>query len=271
MNTLLKKLTDYLDYMRDTLKLNVSVHFEQGSMQRLGEKSLSALLEYNSHTCPYCMRAKAQNFAECLNEQLKVLNECKCDAGAYHTCYAGIKEYVYPFFDATGHAAGYVAASGYRADVPSSYRVIDTEAYETLVRDDAPPTTVLDAVIPPLCIMLELLLNSSFDIQTDNEYRMLLQLLTEYHTNISLDDICRRFGRSASHISHMFKKNSGVSIRAFCNDLKLRDSERMLRETEFSITDIALSCGFNDVSYFIKLFGEKHGISPHKYRTEHFT
>lgn len=269
MNNLLDKLTDYLDYLRDTLKLNVSVHFTQDSMKRLNGISLSTLLEYNSHTCPYCMRAKAFDYAKCLSNQLEVIAECKCDAGAYHTCYAGIKEYVYPFFDSAGNAAGYVAASGYRADTPDDCRVTDTEAYDTLVRSEAPPTKILDALIPPLCIMLELLMQASFDTQNDNEYRLLLQFLTEYHTNISLDDICRRFGRSASHVSHMFKKNSGVSIRAFCNDLKLRDSERMLRETELSITDIALGCGFNDVSYFIKLFGEKYGVSPHKYRVEH--
>ena len=64
----------------------------------------------------------------------------------------------------------------------------------------------------------------------------------------------------------MFKSSSGMTIRAYANLLKLEDAKKLLSETDLSITEIALDTGFNDVSYFIKLFKKQFGISPLKYR-----
>jgi hypothetical protein len=53
-----------------------------------------------------------------------------------------------------------------------------------------------------------------------------------------------------------------MTIRAYCNALKLEDSKTLLLTTDYSITDIALDLGFSDTSYFISLFKKKYGISP---------
>ena len=99
-----------------------------------------------------------------------------------------------------------------------------------------------------------------------NENSLILQYLGEYHSSVTLDDLSKRFSRSKSHLSHMFKKENGMSVRAYCNMLKINDAKNLLRNTELSVSDIAYDTGFDDVSYFIYTFRKETGITPLQYR-----
>ena len=63
-----------------------------------------------------------------------------------------------------------------------------------------------------------------------------------------------------------FKKENGMSIRAYCNDLKLEDAKKLLLHTDSSVTEIAFDVGFHDASYFIFLFKKRFGLSPLQFR-----
>ena len=84
---------------------------------------------------------------------------------------------------------------------------------------------------------------------------------------ITTEEMCIR-DRSRSYISHMFKSRCGVTIRAYCNRLKLEDAKNLLGKTDLPITEIALNVGFGDVSYFIRLFRERFSMTPLQYRKE---
>ena len=87
-----------------------------------------------------------------------------------------------------------------------------------------------------------------------NENSLILQYLGEYHSNVTLSDLSEKFSRSKSHISHMFKKENGMSVRAYCNILKINDAKNLLENTDLSVSDIAYDTGFEDVSYFVYMF-----------------
>ena len=122
-----------------------------------------------------------------------------------------------------------------------------------------------DKIIPPLSVMLEKFLLACHG-ENINENSLILQYLGEYHSNVTLDDLSGKFSRSKSHISHMFKKENGMSVRAYCNMLKINDAKNLLRDTELSVTDIAYDTGFDDVSYFMYTFRRETGITPLQYR-----
>ncbi|MDD6261706.1 MAG: AraC family transcriptional regulator [Clostridiales bacterium] len=251
LQQLLNHITAYLDYLKNTCKLSISVHFDEKTSSSLFKQAISALLPYNSHTNPYCMAVKKDRHNKCLLHQTEILQGV---AGSFlRVCHAGVFEYIH-VFRSNGK-------SGYRRQPPPDSC---GGLWQTALSGDVPLET-LNAVIPPLGLMLERLFDCPSE-SPENEYNLIVQFLSEFHSHITLDDLCAHFGRSKSHISHMFKTASGMSIREYCNKLKLEDAEKLLKETAFSVTEIAFETGFNDTSYFIRLFSQKYGVTPLQYR-----
>jgi len=52
----------------------------------------------------------------------------------------------------------------------------------------------------------------------------------------------------------------------YLNSYRIEKASRKLLNTDMSVTSVAFSCGFNDLSYFIKTFKAIKGITPAKYR-----
>lgn len=72
---------------------------------------------------------------------------------------------------------------------------------------------------------------------------------------------------NSSYLSTLFKQEMGLSFTAFLNQLRLNHCEELLRSTNLSVTEICLESGFSSASYFIRLFKEKHGVTPKEFRT----
>ena len=87
-----------------------------------------------------------------------------------------------------------------------------------------------------------------------------------YCNDISLRDLAKSYHKNEKYMGRLFKKEVGVSFSEYCNDLRLEKSEKLLLSSDIKIIDIALECGFNNVSYFNRLFKSRHGISPEGYR-----
>lgn len=262
MDKLLKKITSYLEYLNGDCGLHVSVHFSEDAFSHLPKQAVSKLLKYNSHTNPYCISVKGSQHEKCILSQRELIKACESGESFLRVCHAGVSEYIHPILK-NGAAIGFAAVSGFRkAEPPEGVNVSLWRA--ALCEGDAPKTLV-GSVIPPLCFMLEKLAED-FSSFSGDEYNLIIRFLNEYHTSITLDDLCKHFARSKSHISHMFKASSGMTIRAYLNTLKLEDSKKLLKSTDLPVTEIAFESGFNDVSYFISLFKKRFGMSPLKYR-----
>src|SRR5699024_2033930 len=118
--------------------------------------------------------------------------------------------------------------------------------YDRFLKPEPVPKQLLDAVIPPLCIMLSKLFENIRDVvPNDTLYSRIQDYLAENHSSVTLDDISKKFSYSKSYISHMFKKESGLTLKAYCNNLKIEDATRLLYQTEISVTEIAFMVGFN--------------------------
>lgn len=263
MKDILSNILSYLDYLNNDCKLRVSIHFDQDIFHRLPRQIVSALLPYNCHTNAYCIMAKSLNHHKCLLNQKQLLTACQKGNAFCSVCHAQVYEYIYPV-SKNDSAVGFIAVSGYRPTSPTAGAILNRELWENALNPQL-PLALCDAVIPPLCMMTEQLLSAHLRESCD-EYHLILQYLNEYHTNITLTDLTKHFNRSASHISHLFKKENGMSIRAYCNDLKLEDAKKLLLQTDSPVTEIAFDVGFHDASYFIFLFKQRFGLSPLQYR-----
>ncbi|WP_255689004.1 helix-turn-helix domain-containing protein [Pseudocitrobacter corydidari] len=78
--------------------------------------------------------------------------------------------------------------------------------------------------------------------------------------------ICREFGMAKRTLQRRFSKYTGVSPQQYLARVRLLQSRYLLRFTTDSVSDIAVRCGFGDVSYFSRAFRRQFGISPNQCR-----
>lgn len=87
-----------------------------------------------------------------------------------------------------------------------------------------------------------------------------------YADKISLNDIAQIGNVSISKCSRIFKHYMHHSPIDFLNLHRLEVASNLLRNTNQSILDISLSCGFDQQSYFNRMFKKEYGCTPLKYR-----
>lgn len=81
-----------------------------------------------------------------------------------------------------------------------------------------------------------------------------------------IDAMVRLSGKSYEHLSRSMKKYKNITLSDFINNIRLNHAANLLKYTNLSITDIAIECGYNNVSYFPVCFKKKYGISPKTFR-----
>jgi AraC-like DNA-binding protein/ligand-binding sensor protein len=87
-----------------------------------------------------------------------------------------------------------------------------------------------------------------------------------YSRKISLKEIADVSGLSAPYFSTIFKEEMGENLSTYLNRLRVEKASSMLRETESPINEISAACGFEDQSWFSKIFKHYTGYSPCQYR-----
>lgn len=91
-------------------------------------------------------------------------------------------------------------------------------------------------------------------------------LCRDFALDLTLDEIAEKVYASSYYLCHVFKRISGTTISKYRNYCRLRAAKDMLVNGTDSITDIANKCGFNNSSYFSKLFAQENGLAPTAYR-----
>lgn len=96
--------------------------------------------------------------------------------------------------------------------------------------------------------------------------RSIQYLNTHYQEKITLEDVARRAYLSPTYFSRVFKEEIGESFTAYLNRIRIEHSKELLRHKNIRLTDIALLVGFEEQSYFTKVFKKIVGVPPIQYR-----
>ena len=83
-----------------------------------------------------------------------------------------------------------------------------------------------------------------------------------YTEKLTVDHLAALIGLNPVYFGILFKENMGCSVKKYINQIKINHAENLLLSGEFTITDVALACGFEDVYYFSKLFKSLKGYPP---------
>lgn len=87
-----------------------------------------------------------------------------------------------------------------------------------------------------------------------------------YDKPITLKEMANCAGMSPKYFCYFFREMTRKTPIEYLNAYRLEKASRKLLNSDMSVTDIAYSCGFNDLSYFIKTFKATKGITPAKFR-----
>lgn len=98
--------------------------------------------------------------------------------------------------------------------------------------------------------------------------RMVSYIYEHYQDALTLNEIAASGNISRSKCCIIFKRYLQQSPIDFLNKYRLEVSRYLLTNTHSSIAQIALSCGFNHLSYFSKMFLRKYGCTPTQYRKQ---
>lgn len=89
---------------------------------------------------------------------------------------------------------------------------------------------------------------------------------TNYAAHITVADLAALCDFSEYHFMRFFKKYVGMTCIDYINNYRLDVASVMLKEKDSSVMEIALDTGFNNISYFNKVFKSKFKVTPSQYR-----
>lgn len=83
---------------------------------------------------------------------------------------------------------------------------------------------------------------------------------------ITIEELAAYTGLSASYLSRLFKKETGVSVSDYVREKKIEKAQHLLKFCDYSLVEIANYLSFSSQSHFIQMFKDFTGMTPKKYR-----
>lgn len=93
-------------------------------------------------------------------------------------------------------------------------------------------------------------------------------LEANYSEKFTLRRAAQLCGLGPYQFSRVFKHEQGITFREFLIVHRLSKAIRMLEHSDVSVTEVAFSVGFNDLSYFARMFRRYLGVCPSDYRRD---
>ena len=157
---------------------------------------------------------------------------------------------------------------------PKDYEKIIFHMQEIRNLYDSLPSSASLSIKIHILQVLELLFRTSCFLENthSSEKEDVLKKIIEYiHTNyanpIALQTLADLCFMSPNYFCHYFKQKTGKPPIAFINEYRIQKACQMLSDSELPVSQIALSVGFDNFSYFIRKFREYKGVTPKKYRS----
>lgn len=112
--------------------------------------------------------------------------------------------------------------------------------------------------------------SSIFDLSearhSDMIKRIIAYIRSNYMNKITLNDISDHVNLSVSHLSKVFKEEMNCNLSVYINQVRVENAKLFLLSNNIPLTEVAYLSGFEDQSYFSKVFKKITGLTPGKYR-----
>jgi two-component system response regulator YesN len=92
----------------------------------------------------------------------------------------------------------------------------------------------------------------------------------QYHYDqpLTLEDIAKQAHLSVSRLAHLFKEQVGITVIEYLTNIRINQAKQQLLVTENNCTQICFEVGYNNQSYFTRIFKQVVGMTPRQFRLE---
>lgn len=266
-------LRDLIELLEREHKLRICIHFFNKSMNSKFQLTRRNVV----HDNPYCNRMKRQDptHNRCIRCRHKAIEKaCRERKPFAGLCTFGLFESCYPVF---------------RGDVPLCVICVgnilsnpDAVLERGGVKPNDPLLDTLERNMPEsLCFRISgviasyvLMRYESMEDVQEKSIHPTVAAIRDYVDNffyrdISLDALAKRYHYNEKYLGTLFKEEMGVSFRDYLNERRMRNARGRLSDTSSNVLDVAIQSGFNNVTYFNRVFKAKYGVTPSKYREMH--
>ena len=95
-------------------------------------------------------------------------------------------------------------------------------------------------------------------------YSVMKYVQERYYEDINEKELAQKYSISYSYFSRSFKRVTGMSFKDYLNRTRISKAEQMLSLADCSVSEAAIACGYNSISYFISIYRKIMGQTPHK-------
>ncbi|MCB5239241.1 AraC family transcriptional regulator [Niallia circulans] len=123
-------------------------------------------------------------------------------------------------------------------------------------------------------LIIELIKNTDKIQQNEgvlqNQYLVIeaLTYIEENYKNGTLNELAEQLHQSVSSLSKNIKKATGYTFKELLQEKRLSKSKNLLETTDLSIKWIIEEVGYDNISYFYRIFKEKYGMTPKAFRSK---
>lgn len=107
---------------------------------------------------------------------------------------------------------------------------------------------------------------SKINRNSEMQKKMLEYIQERFAEKITLSMLAEEFHLSEKYVSRYFVEHFHLSFSSYVGHLRVTHAKMLLDTTDLTVTEIALRCGYTNISYFIRSFKKAYYISPLQYR-----
>jgi len=267
-----RTLKDMINAITRGTKLHISVVF-------LGNhgNSMTALPYKNCiHSTEICDTAKSSykellTCIRCRNTVLRRVVRTKKPLGGH--CVNGIYEYCHPVIR-DGETVCVIFVGHIRSGNIAYDRLLCDRFSEKLVADLETDFTEEDCRITADLLEEHILrLLDKFGDGNSADQSSLIENIKSYirenlYYDFSLKEAADFFGYNEKYLGRKFKEHTGLTVKEYTHRLRIDSAKEKLYSTDLKISEIAGMVGFNNVTYFNRIFMREVAVTPAQYRKE---
>ena len=260
-------LQDLIACLEYGTKLHIGVLF----LGNYGNRYLSIPFENTIHSGEVCkeMKSKPQGFRRCYrcrNTAIsKAIREQKAFGGV---CINGVYEYIRP-----------VISDGKTVCILFIGNMLPEEGQrEKIAFDPCLFSTMESKISPEQCEQMGELIEQYirmvmelYPTSLQEEYDPLISNIKGYLEEnleypLDLSHLATMFHYNEKYLGRLFKKKTGISFCEYITKRRIERSKQLLRRSKDTVLSVSQQVGFNNVTYFNRMFRKHEGMTPVQYR-----